>query len=163
MYFVSLVFFLPLSLRLIYPASCPWGSTALGRLLTQEKRALNVMSLCLKAWQSWAAGHLLKEINILLSSFSECNGLDITSPVGYYGGRIINQSYEVSMCVCMCVSICVSVSAECVSVCICSNREGVFGYLSVGGLRAQFEAICPLERKWSAISIPHQLEAAREL
>lgn len=83
----SFSFSLPLSLScshlsLIYPESCPWGGAALGRLLTQEKRAFNVMSLCRKAWQSLGWGHLLVEINTLQSCVSECNGLDITSPAG---------------------------------------------------------------------------------
>lgn len=47
-------------------------------------------------------GHLLQEINTLPSSFSECNGLDITSPAGHYSPRIINPSY----CVCVRVFVC---------------------------------------------------------
>lgn len=54
-------------------------------------------------------GHLLQKINILPSSFSECNGVDITSPVGHYSTEIINPSLGV------CAHKCrhVSMSTEC--------------------------------------------------
>lgn len=91
---------LSFSLWLIYPVSRPWGGAALGRLLTQEKRAFNVVSLCCKVWQTKGPGHLLEEINTLPSSFAECNGLDITSPVGHYSPRIINPPNNVHVCVC---------------------------------------------------------------
>lgn len=154
---------LSFSLCLIYPASRPWGGTALGRLLTQEKRAFNVMSLCRKAWQSQGLDHLLEEINTSPSSFSECNGLDITSPVGHYGPWIINPSNGVYAWVFVCAYMCLNEHMMCMCMCLhmhvlCSC---VF-YVSVGGLRAQFEAICPLERKRSTISTPRQLEAARQ-
>lgn len=146
---------------LIYPASRPWGSTALGRLLTQEKRAFNVMSLCRKAWQSRGPGHLLKEINTSPSSFSECNGLDITSPMGHYSPRIINPTYRACSWVYMLLNehrMCVYVHVS-AYICIVSYRCVC---LSAGVLRAQCEAICPLERKQSAISTPRQLEATRQ-
>lgn len=42
---------------------------------------------------------------------------------------------------------CVLMSTDCVRlcVCLCMNGVGVFSYVSVGGLRAQCETICPLE------------------
>ena len=100
--------FSPFSHHLIYPASRPWGGTALGRLLTQEKRAFNVMSLCRKAWQNRGPGHLLQDINTSPSSFSECNGLDITSPVGHYGPWIINPLYGVRARVSVCAYVCLN-------------------------------------------------------
>lgn len=109
------------SLGLIYPASRPWGGTALGRLLTQEKRAFNVMSLCRKAWQSRGLGHLLQEINTSPSSFSECNGLDITSPVGHYGLWIINPSCGVGSSVCVCAHVSKWAQTLYVSAYVCSQ------------------------------------------
>lgn len=127
----SLLYFF---LCLIYPASCPWGVTALGRLLTQEKRAFNVMSLCCKAWQSRGPGHLLEEINTSPSSFSECNGLDITCPVGHYSPRILIPSYRVCVWVfvcafmylnehrmCMCMWLLMYVPRRCVSARFCGG------------------------------------------
>ena len=47
-----------------------------------------------------------QEINTLPFSFSQCNGLDITSPVGHYDPWIINPSNRV--CVCVCVPVCLN-------------------------------------------------------
>lgn len=100
------------------------------------------MSLCLKAWQSRAPGHLLKEINTLPSSFSECNGLDITSPVGHYGAQIINPSYRVcaprSVCACLHVSqwaqnVYVSAYVHNVSVCLRTLQRGTGTGTGTGG------------------------------
>lgn len=70
--------------------------------------------------------------------------MDITSPVGHCSSRILNPSYE-----CLCVCSCFLMSTECVYTCVsvCMYGVGVFVHVAVGGLRAQREAICPLERK----------------
>ena len=50
-------------------------------------------------------------------------------------------------------------STGCGCVCICMWLVGVFA--TAGGLRAQFEAICPLERKWSTISTPRSAGSSK--
>lgn len=148
-------------LCLIYPASRPWGATALGRLLTREKRAFNVMSMCRKAWQRRGPGPSSQGNKyIAIFPFSECNGLDITSPLGHCSSRILNPYYRV----CLCVRSRVVMSTECVCTCVflCMYGVGAFEHVAVGGLYGRREAICPLERKWITISAPHQLETARQ-
>lgn len=127
----AVTFFLPIPMCVVPLVSFPFSpflsvsfiqravlEAVLGRLLTQEKRAFNVMSLCRKAWQSRGQGHHLKEINTSPSSFLECNGLDITSPVGHYGSWIINPSYRVCVWVSVYVYVCLNEHRLCTSVCL---------------------------------------------
>lgn len=64
-------------------------------------------------------GHLLEKINILPSSFSECNGVDITSPVGHYSTEIINPSQGVCAHKCLYVLMCRNVHVHMYAPCDC--------------------------------------------